>query len=68
MRATIQAVQPYQLHGVLYYHLEYVPDGQEQPRAARVPHEAAYPDPQPGDRVDVSEILGIVDRVSRVEQ
>jgi hypothetical protein len=66
MRAVLQAVQPYELHGVRYYQLQYVPDD-GQPRLARLSHDMAYPDPQPGDEVEVHAILGIVDRVTRVE-
>lgn len=66
MRAVLQAVQPYELHGVRYYQFLYVPDD-GRPREARLSHDMAYPDPQPGDTVDVHAILGIVDRVTRVE-
>ncbi|MEI6136642.1 MAG: hypothetical protein WCQ48_04410 [Chloroflexota bacterium] len=66
MRAVLQAVQPYELHGVLYYQLQYVgPDG--RPQRARISHDMGYKNPQPGDEVEVHAILGIVDRVTRVE-
>ena len=66
MRATLQAVQPYELHGVRYYQLQYLgEDG--QPRMARLSHDMAYSDHQPGDEVEVHAILGIVDQVTRVE-
>lgn len=72
MLATLQAVQPFQLHGVLYYQLAYVPDGDaEAPppaRVARVSHDMVYADPQPGDRVDVRAILGVVDRIERAPE
>lgn len=65
MRATLHTVQPYELHGVLYYRFQYVgEDG--QPREARLSHDMAYASPQPGDEVEVHAILGIVDRVTRV--
>jgi hypothetical protein len=67
MQATIQAVQPYELHGILYYRLLYVVDGEQQLREARLSHDMAYPDPDAGHRVDVHAILGIVDRVTRLE-
>ena len=67
MQATIQAVQPYELHGVLYYRLIYVADGEAQLREARLSHDMAYVEPAAGDRVDVHAILGIVDRVTRLE-
>lgn len=67
MQATIQAVQPYELHGLRYYRLLYLVDGEAQPREARLSHDMTYPDPDAGDRVDVHAILGIVDRVTRIE-
>ena len=42
MQGTIQAVQAYDLHGLLYYHLRYVIDGEQQPREARLSHDMAY--------------------------
>ena len=67
MHGTIEAVQPYELHGTPYYRLRYVLDGDEQPKEARLSHDMAYPDPQPGHEVEVHAILGIVDRVTRAE-
>jgi hypothetical protein len=67
MRATIQAVQPYELHGLTYYRLAFVADGEQQAREARLSHDMAYPDPATGDRIDVHTLLGIVDRVTRIE-
>lgn len=66
MQATIQAVQPYDLHGVLYYHLRYVIDGEHEPHDARLSHDMAYTDPQPGDRVEVHSLLGITDQIRRL--
>lgn len=66
MRATLQAVMPYELHGTQYYQLVFVPDGQQRPQQARLSHDMVYPDPQAGDTVDVHAILGIVDRMQIV--
>jgi hypothetical protein len=66
MEATIQAVQPYELHGVRYYALLYLVADDPRPREARLSHDMVYADPQPGDRVDVRAILGIVDRVTKL--
>lgn len=66
MEATIQAVQPYDLHGVRYYALRYLVGDDPRPREARLSHDMVYADPQPGDRVDVRAILGIVDRVTKL--
>lgn len=68
MRAVIQAVQPYELHGTRYYVLRYVVDGDQQLREARISHDMAYADPRPGDHVDVHAILGIVDRVTKLDE
>jgi hypothetical protein len=68
MEAVIQAVQPYELHGTLYYALRYVVPGEDLPREARLSHDMAYPEPQTGDVVDVHSILGIVDRVTKIER
>lgn len=67
-KATVQAVQPYQLHGTLYYQLIVLFDGEQRPRDARLSHDMAYPDPAAGDRVDVHAILGIIDGVKPLEE
>lgn len=67
MRAKLQAVMPYELHGTRYYQIVFVPDGEQRPQQARLSHDMVYPDPSPGDAVDVHAILGIVDRIRRVE-
>lgn len=66
MQAVVHVVKPYQLHGLLYYQIGYLVDGEQQMREARLSHDMVYPDPQPGDRVEVRAILGIVDQISRV--
>ena len=66
MRATIEAVQPYDLHGVRYYRVIYRMDGEDEMREARLSHDMVYPQPQPGDAVEVRAILGIVERIERV--
>ncbi|MEZ4553260.1 MAG: hypothetical protein R3B59_05060 [Dehalococcoidia bacterium] len=67
MRATIEAVQPYELHGVRYYRVIYRGDGEDGLREARLSHDMVYADPQMGDVVEVRAILGIVDRITKVE-
>lgn len=68
MKATVQAVQPYELHGTLYYAVRYVVDGDERLREARLSHDMVYANPQPGDRVEVRALLNIVDGISRIEE
>ena len=41
MRAVLYAVQPYELHGTLYYALRYLVDGQEELREARISRRSA---------------------------
>lgn len=67
MRATLQAVMPYDLHGTRYYQLIYTPEGALEPRRARLSHDMVYADPRPGDTIDVHAILNVVDRVTKVE-
>jgi hypothetical protein len=67
MRATLQAAMPYDLHGVRHYQVIFLPEGADQPRQARLSHDMLYPDPQPGDTVEVHALLGIVDRITRLE-
>ena len=66
MQATSHAAQAYELHGTRCYAIRYLVEGEQQPREARLSHDMAYADPQPGDRVDVHALLGIVDRVTKL--
>ncbi len=65
--ATVQAVQPYELHGTRYYQFILLFDGEQRPREARLSHDMAYAAPAAGDRVDVHAILGIIDGVKKLE-
>jgi hypothetical protein len=67
MNAVLRDVQQYDLHGVRYYRLLYVVEGEVAPREARVSYDMTYADPAPGDPVEVHALLGIVDRVTRRE-
>lgn len=64
--AVLLAVRPYDLHGVRWYQIAYAPAAnQQQAREARISHDLIYPDPQPGDRVRIRLLLGIIDQVER---
>jgi hypothetical protein len=65
MRATVQAVMPYELHGTRYYQVIYIPEG-GQPQQARLSWDMVDADLQAGETVEVRAILGIVDSVRRV--
>jgi hypothetical protein len=67
--AIIRAIQPYDLHGVRWYRIAYSsPASPDQLYEARFSWDVIYPDPQPGDRVRIRTLLGVIDRVERVEQ
>jgi hypothetical protein len=67
MRATVEAVQPYELHGVRYFRVIYRGEGEEGFREARVSYDMVYADPQQGDTIEVRAILGVVDRIEKVD-
>ncbi|GMU39748.1 MAG: hypothetical protein AMXMBFR23_06140 [Chloroflexota bacterium] len=66
MRATLQAIMPYELHGTRYYQVIFQPEG-GQPQQARLSWDMVDADLQPGEAVEVNAILGIVDSVRRVK-
>lgn len=65
MRATVQAVMPFELHGTRYYQVIYTPDGAAGAQQARLSHDMVDADLQPGETVEVHAILGVVDGVRR---
>ncbi len=65
MRATVQAVMPFELHGTRYYQVIYTPDGATGPQQARLSHDMVDADLQPGEAVEVHAILGVVDGIRR---
>jgi hypothetical protein len=67
MRAVIQAVMPYDLHGVRHYQVVYLPDGSAQPVQARLSYDMIYDGARPGDAIEVHSLLNIVERITRAE-
>ena len=65
MRATVQAVMPFELHGTRYYQVIYLPDGAVAPQQALLSHDMVDAGLRPGETVDVHAILGVVDGVRR---
>ena len=67
MEAILAAVQPYDIHGTRYYRIAYarkeLPD---QVTEGRVAVEGIYADPQPGDRVDIQMLLGVINEVKKL--
>ena len=68
MEAILAAAEPYEIHGTRFYRIAWVtaddPDRVSQGRIAR---EGMYPDPQPGDRVEIRVLLGVLDSVTKLE-
>lgn len=65
MRATVQAVMLFELHGTRYYQVVYLPEGALAPQQARLSHDMVDADLRPGETVEVHAILGVVDGVRR---
>ena len=67
--AILQRLQPISIHGQLSSDVVYTfadePDG--QPRVARVGPEALSRDLQPGDRIQLDFLVGVVTAVHRVQ-
>lgn len=61
----IAGVRVFDLHGTRYYALLYRLVGEERVREARLSAEMVYDAPAAGDRVWITSILGVVDRVER---
>ncbi|RJQ13022.1 MAG: hypothetical protein C4558_00745 [Dehalococcoidia bacterium] len=66
MRATVQAVMPFELHGTRYYQVIYLPDDADNAQQARLSHDMVDTGLQPGETVEVHAILGVVDGIRRV--
>ncbi len=68
MEAILAAAEPYEIHGTRFYRIAWVtaddPDRVSQGRIAR---EGMYANPQPGDRVEIRMLLGVLDSVTKLE-
>lgn len=62
-------VRPFELHGTPYFAVlfRFDDDPAEGAREARLSHDMIYAAPAPGDRVAIESVLGVVDRVSKLE-
>jgi hypothetical protein len=64
---VLVAIQPYDLHGVRWYRVAYAAVANpNQVFEARFSWDVIYPDPQPGDRVRIRKLLGVIDSVEKV--
>jgi hypothetical protein len=67
VEAILASVQPYDIHGTRYYRVAYaLKDEPDRVSEGRVAAESIYQDPQPGDRIDISLLLGIIDEVKKL--
>jgi hypothetical protein len=66
---TLKGLRPYSLHGERYYEVHYVIAGESGSpvRAARLPHDALYPDPRPGDAVRLHFVVNMLVKVEVAE-
>lgn len=64
--ATIQKVNPYDLHGVRWYqiYLSYA-DTPDRINEVRLSHDVVYKEPADGDNVSVESILSIVTEIKK---
>lgn len=67
MEAILAAVQPYEIHGTRYFRIAYaLKDDRDRISEGRVAAEGIYKDPQPGDRVEIRMLLGVIDEVKKL--
>lgn len=67
MEAILAAVQPYEIHGTRYFRIAYaLKDDPDRISEGRVAAEGIYKDPQPGDRVEIRMLLGVIDEVKKL--
>ena len=68
MEAILAAVQPYDIHGTHYFRISYARrDDPDRVTEGRVAAESIYKNPQPGDRVDIRLLLGVIDDVKKMD-
>jgi len=64
--ATLLQASPVDIHGTHFYDLFYEHlDAPGQVRRARIGTESIYPEPQPGDSVRITYLMGVVTTVER---
>lgn len=64
---TIEAVDQLDIHGSIYYDLTFNLEGQNGSQKMRINPEAFYNNPQPGDKVNVSMVMGNIMSASKIE-
>jgi hypothetical protein len=68
MEAILAAIEPYTIHGTPYFRILYATrDQPDRMTEGRVAAEGMYRGAQPGDRVDIRILLGVIDEVRKLE-
>jgi tRNA-binding EMAP/Myf-like protein len=62
--AVLLSVQRIDIHGTIFYDITFHHTGETQPIRARIGAESVYPNPQPGDQVLVSYVVGVVTNIT----
>lgn len=62
--AVLLSVQRIDIHGTIFYDVTFHHSGETQPIRARIGAESVYPNPQPGDQVLVSYVVGVVTNIT----
>lgn len=62
--AVLLSVQRVDIHGTIFYDVTFHHTGETQPIRARIGAESVYPNPQPGDQVLVSYVVGVVTNIT----
>jgi hypothetical protein len=67
VEAILASVRPYDIHGTRYYRIAYaLKDEPDRVSEGPVAAESMYRDPQPGDRIDIRLLLGVIDEVKKL--
>ncbi|MBI2766686.1 MAG: hypothetical protein HYX53_12360 [Chloroflexi bacterium] len=68
MEAILAAIQPYDIHGTRYFKILYATKDQpDRMTEGRVAAEGIYRGAQPGDRIDIRFLLGVIDEVTKLD-
>lgn len=67
MEAILAAVQPFEIHGTPYYRIAWATrEDPDRMTEGRVAAEGIYRNPQPGDRIEIRMLLGVIDEVKKL--
>jgi len=67
VEAILAAIQPYEIHGTRYFRIVYArKDAPDTMTEGRVAAETIYKGAQPGDRVEIQMLLGVINDVKKL--